>query len=58
MNLIKYRETQDQEYKYFWISEAGSIISPLLDKEEEALKWAKDLNEEQNNSCFDLEKSV
>lgn len=40
MNLIKYRDPQDQDYIHFWIDENDQIISPTFQTEAEAIQWA------------------
>jgi hypothetical protein len=49
LKLVKYRDAGLPTYTYFWVNEAGQVMSPYFESDEIAKNWLSELFENAKN---------
>jgi hypothetical protein len=57
MELIKYRDSYDKDYSWFWVHKLDGVekvVSKIFDTEQEAMDWDYYLKKEMNESIGNI----
>lgn len=54
IEMTEYRESEMEQYIYFWV-EGSNTVSPIFEDKEDALRWGKDIMESVRNACKNWE---